>query len=1130
MKRFVLCLSVGVLVCALGCPMVWGQATAQISGTVRDQSGAVLPGAEVIATQTDTGVARNTISNETGTYVLPNLAVGPYKLEVSLPGFRTFIQTGIVLQVNSNPVINATLEVGQVSEQVEVQANAALVETRTTTVGNVMENERILELPLNGRNSADLINSVGAAVPITANNASSRSFGGSEGGIAYSVAGGQTFGTAYVLDGAMHNNPYDNLNLPLPFPDALQEFKVETSAQSASQGMHSGASVNSVTKSGTNNFHGDAFEFVRNFIFNARDTFAPKRDSLKRNQFGGTVGGPIKQNKLFFFGGLQRTLVRQDPSDSTSFIPTQAVLAGDWTAMASPACNGGRAIALRSVPGFTFNNNRIDPSVYSKAALNIVSKLATTNDPCGRINVPRINRPNEGQYIGKVDYQKNASHSMFGRYLATTFITPPPFSLTDNILATSVGGRDNLAQSYTLGDTTLFGPNMVNAFRLAVNRTAIHRTSKDFFSAPEIGVKNMFSYMPHYMLLTVTNFFALGGGTESEATFRTTTYQLGDDVSLIKGTHQIAFGGNFAHWRSNSYANVRSPGTFTFDGSATGLGLADFLTGRLTQMIEAAPNTLFMTQWYTGLYAQDTWKATPRVTLNYGLRWEPFLPQTITNGAIFQFDMQRFINKTRSTVFTNAPVGLYYAGDPGFPGKSGIFKIWDTFAPRAGISWDPKGDGKTVVRAGYGLSYDFVNGQFFINSTVAPPFGTDVRVNSPVSGFDDPWRDYPGGNPFPFVFDRNAKFPANGVYVTIPYHMNPNTVHNWNLTVQRQLSSDWLVSASYLGSEASHLWVSRSLNPGQYFFNGTNTCVLPNGVTITGANGQCSTNANIEQRRPLVIQNPVDGAAYGAMDVFDDGGTQSYAGGLFSLQKRLSRNVTMNTNYTFSHCIGDNTQGGSTPNINTGITNPNNRRFDRGNCDQDRRQVFNFSGVAGLPKFGNPTVDKIASGWKFSGIFARRSGKYLNITSGTDVALTGVTNQRPNQLLADPYASNLMTPTGSNGFLSYINRAAFAPAAPGGLGNMGRNTIKGPAFWNLDMAVSREFRVRESQRVELRAEAFNVTNSFRPGDPAVALNSPVFGVISSTAVNPPAGSGATTLGPNPGGGPRIMQFALKYFF
>src|SRR5215472_6461973 len=295
-------LSIALLISVCAATNVWAQATAQISGTARDQSGAVLPGVDIKATQTETGVTRDTVTNETGSYVLSNLPIGPYRLEASLPGFRTYSQTGIVLQVGSNPVINIGLEVGQVAETVEVQANAALVETRNTGIGQVIDNVRVLELPLNARNVQQLIvlsgNAVGGGATGT-----NRGYPGD----LISVGGGLVDGLAYVLDGGTHNDPYNGLNQPLPFPDALQEFKVETSSLSAQYGQHSAGAVNAVTKSGTNEFHGDLFEFVRNQVFNARNAFAPERDGLKRNQFGGVLGGPIIKNIQFVFGGAQFT-------------------------------------------------------------------------------------------------------------------------------------------------------------------------------------------------------------------------------------------------------------------------------------------------------------------------------------------------------------------------------------------------------------------------------------------------------------------------------------------------------------------------------------------------------------------------------------------------------------------------------------------------------------------------------------------------------------------------------------------------------------------------------------------------------------------------------------------------------
>src|SRR5215468_4837545 len=333
-----------LLIFVLGCVSAWGQATAQISGTVRDASGAVLPGADITATQTETGIVRSTVSNETGSYVIPTLPLGPYKLEVSLPGFRTFVQAGILLQVNSNPTINAVLAVGQKSELIEVQANAALVETRSVGVGQVMETQRILELPLNGRNVTELITLGAGATAVPEYSSQPRSM---QGQVAIAVAGGLPSGVNYSLDGGQHTNPYDHLSLPLPFPVALQEFKVETSALSASQGQHSGAQVSAVTKSGTNDFHGSLFEFIRNDLLNATEYFGRidpvknkrVRSTLKRNQFGGTVGGPVVHNKLFFFGGIQRTLERSDPNNAQAFVPTAAMLQGDFSAVASAPCS-----------------------------------------------------------------------------------------------------------------------------------------------------------------------------------------------------------------------------------------------------------------------------------------------------------------------------------------------------------------------------------------------------------------------------------------------------------------------------------------------------------------------------------------------------------------------------------------------------------------------------------------------------------------------------------------------------------------------------------------------------------------------------------------------------------------------
>src|SRR6266850_340163 len=396
--------------------------TAQLSGRVTDESGAVLPGVTITATQTDTGFVRSDVTDGSGAYILSNLPTGPYRLEAALSGFRTYVQTGIVLQVAASPVVNVSLVVGSLEESVTVEGAAPLVDVKSAGISDVVRNEEILALPLNGRNAVELVMIAGAAVQTITS--TQRALPGSLG---VSVAGGQSFGVAYVLDGAMHNNPQDNLNMPFPFPDALQEFSVATSGLNAQNGMHSGAAVNAVTKSGTNRFSGNAFEFVRDRRLNATDPFAQigpngKRvdDGLRRNQFGGTFGGPIVRNKLFFFGAYQGTQVRQQPAANIAWVPTAAMLAGDFTAFASPACNGGRQFNLTG----GFANNRIDPARFSRAALNLLKRLPTSTDPCGQMTYTLRNDSNQLQSIGRIDYQRTKDDTIFGRYMATSATSP----------------------------------------------------------------------------------------------------------------------------------------------------------------------------------------------------------------------------------------------------------------------------------------------------------------------------------------------------------------------------------------------------------------------------------------------------------------------------------------------------------------------------------------------------------------------------------------------------------------------------------------------------------------------------------------------------------------------------------
>ena len=696
---------------------VRAQATAQLNGRVTDESGAVLPGVTVTATQTDTGFTRTVVTDGEGAYVMPNLPTGPYRLEVSLQGFRTYVQTGIVLQVGGTPTINAVLAVGNLEETVSVEAAAPLVDVRSSGISDVVEQERIVELPLQGRQVTDLIVLAGAAV----NTGNVSAFRGMPGTVAISVAGGLRVGVSYLLDGAMHNNTYDNQNLPLPFPDALQEFSVATGGLSADNGVHAVASVNAVTKSGSNRFSGNAFEFLRDKRFNAVAAFAPvgadgKKvdDALSRNQFGGTVGGPIVPDRLFFFGGYQGTRTIERPSANIAFVPSPAMIAGDFTAFASAACNGGRPVALRA----PLVNNRVDPAQFSPAAMKIVNSgfLPISDDPCGKLTYTAPLDRNDHQGVSRVDYQLSANHSLFGRYMQTYEFRLPSLQKTHNALTVGQAWGTNRrarAHSLALGDTLVFGSSTVNAFRFTFNRTAVRMNdpADEFFDAPSLGIK-LHTYIPGIISLGATNAFQMHGGDAVRMILDNQALQLSDDLTLVRGRHQLGFGGNVAYWTSRTENYARAVGDFTFDGTATGLSLADFMTGQLSLLRHSGPGLLPLHQVYLGLYSQDSWRVADRVTLNAGLRWEPFFGQQIENGSISVFNFENFRTGTRTQRFQNAPPGLMYPGDAGFPeGNSGMKRQWLNLSPRVGVAWDVTGDGRTAVRSSYGVSYDFVSAQ-----------------------------------------------------------------------------------------------------------------------------------------------------------------------------------------------------------------------------------------------------------------------------------------------------------------------------------------------------------------------------------------------------------------------------------
>jgi Carboxypeptidase regulatory-like domain len=1060
-------------------------ANAQLRGVITDASGAVVPGARVTVIQTDTGQSRTTMSDSDGLYVLPNLPVGPYRLTVTKSAFSTYIQSGIVLEVGANVQVNVALKVGQVTQQVEVSANATMVDTQKTAVGQVIDQRRIVALPLNGRHATDLIMLSGGAslAPSATQFITTHDFPSA---VAISVAGTPGNANNYLLDGADNRDSHSDVNLPFPFPDALQEFNVETGTLSGRNGLQSGALVNVVTKSGTNQFHGDAFEFVRNGDFNARNFFAPKQDTLRRNQFGGTMGGPIIKNKLFFFGGFQATREVTAPLTSVAYVPTQDVLNGDFSTIESAACqSSGNALTLTNPStGQPFSpTNYIDPTTYfSTPSLNLLKNVPVSSDPCGRFLYTIPSKIDENQFIGRGDWRVNSKITMFARYFLDRYSNPAVF--TNNILTTTRSGLHDYSHAAVLAANLVLSPNILNAVHVSFERLEVDRGVAPGIPNPvSLGV-NMFNQVPGYIDLSVSNHFGAGGGSNAPAFFIRNQFQFADDTDWIHGRNHYSFGVNWIPVQMDEDNIQRANGTFAFNGTFTGDPLADFMIGGVSSLIQQSPFEIGLRQKYIGLYFQDDMKVTNRLNVNIGVRWEPNLQERDVQGRGYHFSTAAFLAGQTTKVYNTAPPGLQYFGDPGIP-QAYARSSYKDFAPRLGFAWDPTGSGKMSIRADYGIFFDQPEAYTTRDWGNSAPWGNQINLISPSGGFSDPWASYPGGNPFPFPPPNpNSPFPLQAQYINFPLDLHHPYIQKWDLSFQRQLGKDWLLSVAYQGNKGTHLRAGYDMNSAVY---------------MAGA-----TTGNTNQRRILYLQDPVAGAYYGQILMLDDGVNSNYRGLKVGAQHRFSRNFTLITSYTYSRCMQDAETIGNRLDATT-YQDPFNRNADYGNCDPDLTHNFVASFISTSPRFTNHAAEMLAGNWQFSTIFSAHDGFPFNPVTGVDASLTGEGQDRPN-LTGDPYTRNMNT-------LQWLNGSAFAPNAPGTYGNVGFNSLRGPGFINFDMGLDRNFKVTESKYFELRFEFFNIFNHPNFDLPASNLHSGgSFGRIQSAA------------------DPRIIQLGAKFIF
>jgi hypothetical protein len=1072
----------------------WAQGLSTINGSVTDPSGAVIPNAKISAVEVDTTLSREAVSNSDGLYVLNGLRPTRYNILASAPGFRPLTQAGIVLEANDAITINLKLEIGATSETLNVEAAAVQVDTTTATIRQVVDSARMVELPLNGRNAAQLTALVAGAVNAPSNNADQGTTKTFPGAVTVSVNGGRQNNIAFNLDGVHSEDIFSNVNQPLPMPDALQEFSFQTSNFSAEYGQNSSGVVNVVTKSGTNTFHGNAFEFNRNAVFNARNFFAGRRDQLKRNQFGGTLGGPILKDRLFFFGGYQGTRIRNTQNGLTAYVPTATDLTGDFSAYlnAANAANPLRRQISITDPttGQAFPNNQLPTSRFDPASLAMLKYLPPTAAANGFATYSTPVIQNFDEFIVRTDYSISTNDRLSYRFNKSYYNQPGIFA--NNNLLTYADYTPDTSYNTAIQETHIFSPILLNDFRFGVTREITSRhPPANTPNVTDFGVQNIYQ-TPDKAIESfgVSGFFSFGAFADS--VFARTTFDWYDTVRWTRGRHSISAGGAFERARFNQNNRLFQNGTFSFTGDITGLAVSDFLLGRLRTFtqgwgsFQADRNLLF------SLFAQDTFKVSRRLNLDYGLRWEPSFPWHDLYNQAEAFSPTLYAQGVRSRVYTNAYPGEVFTGDSGFP-SDGRYASWNNVAPRFGFAYDVTGDGKTSLRGGSGIFYNSRVPAFSNDSQVqTTPFSPTVSLTNPAGPFSNPYLGVTNPFPLPFPVPHNFVFPVPvRVYSwdTSHYALQTPTVYNWSLTLERQLWPDWLGRIAYIGSRTNHLMENEQLNPAAY---------IPGSTLSTDA------------RRPFqpytsIVQGTASGnALYNSLQL--------------SLEKRLSKGFTILANYTWSKSI-DNIPFGAdvtSPMLNADLTmSPyinGFKRIDAGPSDFDFNHTFVVSYLWQSPalKQRSRLVRGVAGGWQLSGITTAQTGAPLTLFAGTDRSQTGIGFDHGDYTGGQAYASG---PCANQApCVSYLRAASFGIPALGTYGNLAKGALRGPGLFNTDLGASKTFVITEALNLQFRAEFFNIFNRTNFLNPGTTVSSGSFGNILSAR------------------DPRIGQLALKLQF
>jgi len=1116
-------LFVAALLLAVTSRNAFSQAYGTINGTVTDPAGESLVGARVSAINLATGQTRTVQTNQDGIYIITSLNPATYNVNVEQSGFKKVTRTGVVLQASQSLTLNLSLTVGGANEQVTVEADLDQVDTSTPTLKEVVDPTRMVEMPLNGRNAATLTTLVAGAVVAPSNNSNQGNAKTFPAAVSIAVNGTRENQTGYYLDGAPNMDNLSNINQPFPFPDALQEFSVQTSNYNAEYGQNAGGVVSIVTKSGTNQFHGSAFEFIRNRVFNAANYFgyvSGKKtvDPLKRNQFGGTIGGPVFKDKTFFFGGYQGTRIRSNQGGLSSFVPTTANMNGDFSNLSATIKDPDTGVVI---PSKFISPTRFDPA--SLKMLTYIPSGGTT----GQVFYTTPIIQNYDEYILRGDHKISSKDTLVGRYYYDRFYNVGSYG--GDLLAYRQGSTIS-SHNATIHEMHIFSPTLLNDFRIGFSRMVSIRQPPP--GTPNVATFGVPIYQPPtapaIQNISISGYFSTGANPTAK--FPRTDFSYIDDIHWVHGKHSLAFGGIFEKDQLNMVNVLGLPGTFTFSGDTTGSAIVDFLTGRLRTFGQANGQHVKNRVWVLNGYAQDSYRINSRLTLSYGVRYEP---SQVWHDSLFPqnqaFHPENIAAGVRSTVFPNAPAGLLFSGDKGVP-QDGTTGDFSNVAPRVGFAWDVFGNGRTSVRGGFGIFYDSRIPSLSNNRELgAAPYSATVSLTTPVGHFSNPYQGIT--NPFPAVFppSSSATFVTPVQVFTWDIHNKFITPRNYmmNLAVEQDLGRGVLSRIAYVGSRGQHMTTTLEQNPAQYIQyqtgSTTSACTLSTdqrrlyndpGATCTNSAPPSTPFTNIYTQ--------------------SNSGNSWYHSAQFSLNKPLSHGLTVLANYTWSKSTDSLPFGTDAATFATAgyyvlpITAPNFRKFDQGLSDYNHAHVFVTSYVWQSPKLQNMNgiTRNVLGNWETSGIFTAESGAPLNVTAGVDQSKTGIGQDRAQWSGASAYQKGACTGT-TAACRQWLNRSAFSLPTVGTPGNVGKGQFIGPGFWDWDMSAVKNFPFTERFGMQFRAEFFNTFNHTNFSYNAAGVTSGGTTAGSVTQANPSLASFGEILG---AADPRILQFALKFSF